>query len=67
MKRKLLESSQPNQQNHQSLPKLSDAKIHSSLQPIALASLWQGVTVNEKDIEQVREMMWTGFGEMPNE
>ena len=64
IKRKELRLSQPNQQ---SLPKLPDAKLQASLKPIILAGLWQEVTVNDEDIEQARAMMWSDFGEMPNE
>lgn len=48
----------------QSVKTSSKASIPPPFTPVALAGLWQGVTVNDEDIEQVRESMWAGFGEM---
>jgi hypothetical protein len=31
--------------------------------PVALGGLWQGVTITDEDIDEVRREMWTGFGE----
>lgn len=45
----------------------SEPHKNTPFTPLALAGLWQGVTVDDEDIEKVREMMWTGFGAMPNE
>ena len=31
--------------------------------PVALGGLWQGVTITDEDIDEVRREMWAGFGE----
>lgn len=55
------------EQNHLPSQDASEPKKSAQLTPLALAGLWQGVTVDDEDIEQVREMMGARFGEMPNE
>lgn len=31
--------------------------------PVALGGLWEGVTIDDEDIAEVRREMWGGFGE----
>jgi hypothetical protein len=31
--------------------------------PVTLGGLWQGVVVTDEDIDEVRQEMWSGFGE----
>jgi hypothetical protein len=31
--------------------------------PIALGGLWNGITISDEEIDEVRQEMWAGFGE----
>ncbi len=44
-----------------------DTDVPSSQQtpykPVALGGLWEGVTITDEDIAEVRREMWSNFGE----
>ncbi|MEW5985816.1 MAG: hypothetical protein AB1791_04200 [Chloroflexota bacterium] len=40
------------------------AQQQSPYKPVALGGLWAGVTIGDEDIAQVRQEMWSGFGEL---
>jgi len=31
--------------------------------PVALGGLWEGITITDEDIAEVRREMWSNFGE----
>ena len=45
----------------------TDTDVPSSQQtpykPVALGGLWEGVTITDEDIAEVRREMWSNFGE----
>lgn len=36
---------------------------HTPYKPVALGGVWEGVTITDEDIAQVRGEMWGNFGE----
>jgi hypothetical protein len=39
------------------------ASQQTPYKPVALGGLWEGVTITDEDISQVRREMWGSFGE----
>ena len=31
--------------------------------PVAMGGLWKGIQISDEDLADVRQQMWTGFGE----
>lgn len=67
------------QRAHELVDKLPDAAIvdllswmqskHTRQQrkprftPVAMGGLWKGIHISDEDLADVRQQMWTGFGE----
>ena len=39
------------------------AVIQPRYTPVKLADLWQGISIDEQDIQLARQSIWAGFGE----